>query len=114
MEIDWDLRISKVLTEKSESPRKEFYYWAFAELHAYRNQRYKVHLKQREVIHYGRPTIVLDEPELYDLRADISEKYNVADNLPEVVSSLKEKMELHLEDLEYALPDQLVDRITKY
>ncbi len=105
--------LSKVLTEKSDSPRKDFYYWAFAELHAYRNQRYKVHLKQREVIHYGRPTIILDEPELYDLRADISEKHNVANTFPEIVSYFKEKMQLHLEDVEDSLPDQLVDRITE-
>ena len=105
--------LSKVLTEKSDSPREDFYYWAFAELHAYRNQRYKVHLKQREVIHYGRPTIILDEPELYDLRADISEKHNVANTFPEIVSYFKEKMQLHLEDVEDALPDQLVDRITE-
>ena len=103
--------LSKVLTQKSESPRKDFYYWAFAELHAYRNQQYKLHLKQREVIDYGRPTLVLDQPELFDLQADISEKYNVATIYPEVVSLLEEKMQLHLEDLEDALPDQLVDRI---
>ena len=103
--------LSVVLTEASESPRKEFYYWAFAELHAYRNQQYKIHLKQREIIHYGRPTIVLDEPELYDLQADISEKHNVANTHPEVVSSFVEKMQLHLNDLEDALPDQLKDRI---
>ena len=105
--------LSKVLNQKSESPRKDFYYWAFAELHAYRNQQYKLHLKQREVINYGRPTLVLDQPELFDLQADISEKYNVANIYPEVVSSLKEKMHLHLEDLQDALPDQLVDRITE-
>tara|TARA_A200000113_G_scaffold7233_1_gene7596 strand:- start:305 stop:1705 length:1401 start_codon:yes stop_codon:yes gene_type:complete len=103
--------LSVVLTEASESPRKEFYYWAFAELHAYRNQQYKIHLKQREIIHYGRPTIVLDEPELYDLKADISEKYNVANTHPEVISSFTKKMQLHLNDLEDALPDQLKDRI---
>ena len=103
--------LSKVLTKKSESPRKDFYYWAFAELHAYRNQYYKIHLKQREIIHYGRPTIVLDEPELYDLRADISEKHNVANTHPEVVSSFTEKMQLHLKDIGDALPDQLEGRL---
>ena len=48
-----------------------------------------------------------------DFPMNISEKYNVANIYPEVVSSLEEKMQLHLEDLEDALPDQLVDRITE-
>ena len=103
--------LSQVLTQNSDSPRKEFYYWAFAELHGYRNQQYKVHVKQREEIHYGRPTIVLERPELYDLRADISEKHDVAETFPEVVSDLLGIMDLHLKDLTDALPDQLADRI---
>lgn len=106
--------LSKVLTQKSESPRKEFFYWAFAELHAYRNEQYKVHVKQREAVHYGRPTLELNSPELYDLKADISEKYNVAETFPEVVSQLLGKMQLHLKDVEDALPDQLADRMEKY
>lgn len=106
--------LSKVLTQKSESPRKEFFYWAFAELHAYRNEQYKVHVKQREAVHYGRPTLELNSPELYDLKADISEKYNVAETFPEVVSQLLGTMQLHLKDVEDALPDQLADRMEKY
>ena len=106
--------LSKVLIQKSESPRKEFFYWAFAELHAYRNEQYKVHVKQREAVHYGRPTLELNSPELYDLKADISEKYNVAKTFPEVVSQLLGTMQLHLKDVEDALPDQLADRMEKY
>ena len=105
--------LSKVLTQKLESPRKDFYYWAFAELHAYRNEQYKVHVKQREAVHYGRPTIVLDSPELYDLKADISEKYDVAETFPDVVSDLLYNMQLHLKSVEDALPDQLADRMPK-
>tara|TARA_B100000963_G_scaffold319256_1_gene300991 strand:- start:4773 stop:6173 length:1401 start_codon:yes stop_codon:yes gene_type:complete len=103
--------LSKALTQKSESPRKEFFYWAFAELHAYRNEQYKVHIKQREAIHYGRPTLELDSPELYDINADISEKYDIADKFPKVVSKLLNKMQLHLEDVQDALPDQLAGRM---
>lgn len=103
--------LSEVLTEKAKSPRKDFYYWAFAELHAYRNEKYKIHVKQRESINYGRPTINLDQAELYDLRADISEKYNVADQFPEVISQMKKRMQSHLKDVEGSRPDQLKDRI---
>ena len=103
----------QVLTKKLESPRKDFYYWAFAELHGYRNQQYKVHIKQREVINYGRPTIILDHPELYNLKADISEKYDVSEIFPEVVIDMLSSIDSHLQDVADAIPDQLADRIIK-
>ena len=105
--------LSQVLTKKAKSPRKDFYYWAFAELHGYRNEQYKIHIKQREVIHYGRETIVLERPELYDLKADISEKHDLADNFPEILSDLMGTMDLHLKDVADAIPDQLADRMPK-
>ena len=103
--------LSQVLIQRSESPRKEFFYWAFAELHAYRNEQFKIHIKQREVIHYGRPTLELETPELYDIKADISEKYDVAQTFPEVVFEMMDKMQSHLENVEDSLPDQLADRM---
>ena len=103
--------LSRVLIQKSESPRKDFYYWAFAELHGYRNQQYKVHIKQREVIEYGNPTIVLDHPELYDLKADISEKYDVSNIFPEIVTEMLTTMDFHIKDVADAIPDQLADRM---
>jgi arylsulfatase A len=99
--------LSKVLTNKEESPRKEFFYWAFGELHGYRTSQYKVHIKQREPVNYGRPTIVLEKPELYELRSDISEKYDVADRFPAVVSEMLERMGDHLKDVEDSRPEQL-------
>ena len=105
--------LSPVLTKKTASPRKDFYYWAFAELHAYRNQKYKIHIKQREAINYGGSTIVLERPELYDLNADISEKYNIAETFPDVVSDLMGNLELHLKDVQDRIPDQLAGRMSK-
>ena len=105
--------LSQVLIQKSESPRKEFFYWAFAELHAYRNEQFKIHIKQREVIHYGRPTLELKTPELYDINADISEKYDVAQTFPDVVFEMMDKMQSHLENVEDSLPDQLAGRMAK-
>ena len=103
--------LSKVLTKRVESPRKDFFYWAFAELHGYRNEQYKVHIKQREVLEYGRPTIVLDSPELYDLKADISEKYDVSQTFPQMVLEMLNTMDLHLKDVSDVIPDQLADRL---
>ena len=105
--------LSQVLREKSESPRKDFYYWGFAELHAYRSEQFKLHIKQREPINYGRPTIILEEPELYNLRSDFSEKYDVALNHPRVVKEMLDKIEKHLKDVEGSTPDQLAERLPK-
>ena len=64
--IPYSIDLSRVLTQKSPSTRKDLYYWAFAELHAYRNEQYKIHIRQREAIDNGRSYLVLERPELYD------------------------------------------------
>ncbi|MDG2396695.1 MAG: sulfatase [Flavobacteriaceae bacterium] len=106
--------LSKVLTEKEVSPRNEFHYWAFAELHAIRKDKWKLHIKQRKPVMYSSPTIILDKPELYDLNSDISEKYDVSDKKPKIVSTMLKSIDLHLKDVEGSTPDQLVDRIDGY
>jgi len=50
---------------------------------------------------------------LYDIKADISEKYDIAETFPDVVSQLLDKMQLHLKDVQDALPDQLAGRMAK-
>ena len=105
--------LSKVLKEKVESPRKDFYYWGFAQLHGYRTEQFKLHIKQREPVYYGRPTIILDKPELYNLRADISEKYDVAMDHQDLVDNMLNKIDEHLKDVEGSTPDQLVERLPK-
>ena len=105
--------LSKVLKEKAESPRKDFYYWGFAQLHGYRTEQFKLHIKQREPVYYGRPTIILDKPELYNLRADISEKYDVAMDHQNLVDKMLNKIDEHLKDVEGSTPDQLVEKLPK-
>jgi hypothetical protein len=50
---------------------------------------------------------------LYDLKADISEKHDLADSFPEILSDLLGTMDLHLKDVADAIPDQLADRMPK-
>lgn len=104
--------LSPVLKGEGEGPRDEFHYWTRAELHAIRSGKWKLHLKQREPVNYGR-AVELAEPELYDLVADISEAYNVAAEHPEVVAELLEKVNAHLADTADSNSDQLVERIAK-
>ena len=102
--------LSPVLKGEAKNPRTEFFYWTRAEIHAIRSGKWKLHIKQREPVNYGK-AVELSEPELYDLVADISEAYNVANEYPEVVADLQSKLKAHLEDTEDSAPDQLLERI---
>ena len=102
--------LSEVLMNMESSPRKEFYYWGFAELHAYRNENLKLHIKQREPVNYGNPTINLEKPELYDLNNDFSEKYDISQSNQDKVIKMLKSIENHLLDVEGSTPDQLINR----
>jgi arylsulfatase A-like enzyme len=102
--------LSPVLRGDGKSPRTDFHYWTRAEIHAIRSGKWKLHLKQREPINYGK-AVELAEPELYDLAADISETYNVAKKYPDIVADLQAKLKAHLADAADSDPDQLVDKI---
>lgn len=101
-----------LLTGQGKSPRKEFFYWNRGELHAARKGPWKIHLKQREEVNYGKE-VVLEHPELYHLEWDISEKHEISDQYPEKVAELLEFCEKHQGDMVDALPDQLAAKIEK-
>ena len=90
------------------SPRTSFYYWSTkAELYAVRSNKWKLHLQQSEPVLYWNPTVPLDAPELYNLDADVSEKYDVAAKNPAIVSDLKKMAQEHLLDITDPLEDNL-------
>lgn len=91
--------LSPVLLGTGTSPRREMFYWTRAELHAVRAGPWKLHVKQREPVNYGRE-VVLQKPELYHLEQDISEVYNVAEQHPDVVQRLLAMIQTHQADIE--------------
>lgn len=91
--------LSPVLLGKGDSPRQEMFYWTRGELHAVRSGPWKLHVKMRHPINYGR-AIVPDEPELYHVERDISEAYDVADKHPEIVERLLSRIKEHEADIE--------------
>ena len=103
--------LSKSLTASATSPRDIFFYWTQGELHAVRSGKWKLHIQQREPVHYGK-VVQLDKPELYDIEADISEKYDRANDYPEIVAQLQLLIKTHLESMADAMPDNLAARIT--
>ncbi len=72
-----------------ESPYTEFFYYMKNELEAVRSGKWKLHVSRK-----GEKVC-----ELYDLKSDISEENNLADENPEIVSKLKRKLELCREDI---------------
>ena len=102
------LSLKETLFEGLPSERKEFFYWAFGKLHAVRFEDWKLHILQREKINYHE--IELPAPELFHLRSDIGERYDLAHRHPKIVDSLKEKLKAHIEDTADRLPDQLQAR----
>lgn len=91
--------LSSTLLRNEPSPRKEFFYWTNAELHAARLGPWKLHIKTREPVNYSK-AVVPSKPELYHLEHDLSEKHNLADKHPEIVAQLMELMEAHKKDIE--------------
>jgi len=91
--------LSGVLFGDQESPRQEMFYWTNAQLHAVRRGPWKLHLRMREAVNYGKE-VELAKPELYHVEQDISEKYNLADRLPQSVEILLKLADEHLLDID--------------
>lgn len=101
-----------LLSGKGRSPRDEFFYWNRGELHAARSGNWKIHIKQREPINYGKEA-VMAHPELYNVETDISEKYELSEEFPEKIAEMLDLCKKHQEHTADALPDQLAARIDK-
>jgi arylsulfatase A len=96
-----------LLGETTVGPRNEFYYWTGAELYAARVGPWKLHIRQTEPIIYWNRKGLLESPELYNLEADIAEKYDVADSQAALVEQLLAKLKIHEADITDPLPDNL-------
>lgn len=87
-----------VLTGTGKSAREVMFYYRDTEVFAVRKGDYKAHfITQSE---YGSDERKVQEPPLlYNLNIDPSEKYNIADQHPEVISELKKILEEHQKTL---------------
>ncbi len=103
--------LSPALLGTGDSPRKSFYFWTRAKLHAVRVGPYKLHVTQREPVNYGRE-VKLDKPELYHLDFDVAEQFDIAGKHEDVVERLLKAMTDHEADID-PVPDQLVIPLRK-
>lgn len=105
--------LSPLLSGKTTvSPRKDFYYWTRGECYAVRSGPWKLHVNQTQPIVYWDP-FKLEKQELYNVEADISEKYDRYESEPDIVAKLQEKINAHIATTKDALSDNLEARIEK-
>lgn len=90
--------VSNVLLEGTQSERQEVLFYRGVELYAYRMNEYKAHFITKPA--YFSDSIAYHTPPLlYNLSADPSEKVNVADKHPEVISKIVEAANAHKQTL---------------
>ena len=100
--------LTPVLRGTGPSPRDEFMYYRDGEVWAARVGRYKAHFKTKSG--YQRDELLEhDPPLLFDLHADPSEKYDIAEQRPEVIAAIQRRVAEHSGAV-VAVKDQLADR----
>jgi arylsulfatase A-like enzyme len=97
--------LTPVLRGAGRSPRRTYFYYRGATLQAVRLGRHKLHLFTREE-GWGQSPRPLDPPWLFDLEADIAERYDLAAERPEVVTALRALADDHKRGV-VAVEDQI-------
>lgn len=88
--------LSEVLQGNAErSPRKEMFYYHASKLVAIRKGTYKLNLYSNSEIGYPDVLKKLDKAQLFNLNEDIMERYDIADQYPDIVKQLKALAEEH-------------------
>ncbi len=112
-----DIRPLMTGQPEAKSPHESFYcYYAGGQLQAVRDRRFKLHLPHSYRTMQGQPMGGEGKPgpyrqekiglELFDLRADVAETKNVAEQFPDVV----QRLQLVAESARQDLGDRLTDR----
>ncbi len=86
--------LTSVLQGKGQSPRQTMFYWRGSKLFAVRHGSFKAHfITQSE--YGGAQPAVHETPELYNLDQDPSERFDVAQQHPEVIAEIRRIAEAH-------------------
>jgi hypothetical protein len=74
------------------------FYWRGSKLYPVRHGAFKAHFVTKS--EYGSdPVVTHDQPELYNLDHDPSEKYNVAANHPDVIAQIRRIADAHKQSI---------------
>lgn len=90
--------LTPVLTGEAESVRDVVFYYRSEELFAVRKGRWKAHFITQSS-YVGDEPITHSPPQLYNLEIDPSERFNIAEEHPEVLSEIRELVRQHEENL---------------
>ncbi len=96
--------------EREEAVRDTYFYYRGATLFAARKGPWKAHFITQWAYTSDNEYMEHDPPLLYHMDHDPSEKYNLAEEHPEVIEEIRAAVAAHQEAL-VARPDQLVARI---
>ncbi|WP_373511502.1 sulfatase [Persicitalea sp.] len=89
--------LSEVLHKGAASPRDEMYYYHGSHLFAARKGAYKLLYYQNNPLGYPEKLEKLDKHQLFNLLHDPSEKYDLADEHPEVIREIEAMVAKHRE-----------------
>jgi arylsulfatase A len=87
--------LKETLLQGQPAKRDEYFYYRGARVFAVRKGQYKAHFIFKEG-YGGSPGDVLEKPLLFDLNADPSEKYDIAETHPEIVAQLTTLRNKHI------------------
>ena len=103
--------MSPVLFEHSQSVRHHFAYYRGTQIFALRMGAFKAHFMTKSA--YGRdPIETHDRPLIYNLQADPSERFDLGESRPELVTAFENLKVHYLNEVEVA-PSRLESRIPK-
>ena len=97
------LSIKQTLLNRTSSERNKIIFYREREIYAVRYGDYKAHFIIKGAYNYpegSNKKIVLENPLLYNLSIDPSEKFNIAKKFPEKVKEIKKIAEEHLKSFE--------------
>ena len=95
------LSIKNTLLNLEPSKREKVIFYREREVYALRYRQFKAHFITKGVYNYPYPDIktYMEKPLLYNLDIDPSEKYNIADENPEILKKIYEVLESHQNNL---------------
>ncbi len=98
-----------VLFDLEQSPRKNMFYYRGTTIYAARQGAYKLHYITETWYTKDDNKIIHENPLLFNVEVDPSEKYNIADQFPEVVKSIDNMVKQHKAEV-IQVKDQLAER----
>ena len=91
--------LSPVLKEKATGSRDHFLYYRKQDIYAVRKGDYKAHYITETCYKEDNQKRILDQPLLFHLNHDPSEKYNHAEAHPEILEEIRQLVENHKKEV---------------